>query len=52
MQERPQNFHVALFSDTIEHRNLKLARVVVCDEGFPNMLFDYLSQRSEVIRGK
>ena len=33
-----QNFNVELFSDTIEHRNLKLTTVVVCDEGFLKML--------------
>ena len=39
-----QNFNVELFSDTIKHRNLKLSRVVVCNEGVPNNAqFGYLS---------
>ena len=45
-----KNFNIALFSDTIEHRNLKLTTVVVCDKSFLKMLFGYLSRMSEVIR--
>ena len=29
--------NIALFSDTIEHTNLKLGTVVVCDGGFPKL---------------
>ena len=32
-----QNFNVGLFSETINHRILKLGLVVVCGEGFPKM---------------
>ena len=32
-----QNFNVELFSETVNHRILKLCMVVVCDEGFPKM---------------
>ena len=35
--KRPENVIIAFFSDTIDHRNLKLGRVVVCDVGFPKM---------------
>ena len=31
------NFNVGLFSETINHRILKLGLVVVCGEGFPKM---------------
>ena len=34
---RPQNINIAPFSDTIDHRNLKLGTVVVCDVGFPKV---------------
>ena len=46
------NCNVDFFSETIDHRNLKLTRMVVCNEVFPkNVQFDYLLQRSEIIRG-
>jgi len=32
-----QNFNIELFSETINHRILKLGMMVVCDEGFPKM---------------
>jgi len=35
--KRPQNVNIAPFSDTIDHRKLKLGTVVVCDVGFPKM---------------
>ena len=31
------NFNVGLFSETINHRILKLGLVVACGEGFPKM---------------
>ena len=32
-----QNFNVELFSETINHRILKLGMMIVCDEGFPKL---------------
>ena len=32
-----KNFNVKLFSETINHRILKLGLVVVCGKGFPKM---------------
>ena len=32
-----QNFNVEIFSETINHRTLKLGVMVVCDESFPKM---------------
>ena len=49
--KRPQNFNVSLFTDTIEHKNLKFGTVIVCDEGFPKMLSlmtSHKGQRSKV----
>ena len=37
MGKRPQNVNIAPFLDTIDHRNLKLGAVVVCDVGFRKM---------------
>ena len=37
MEKRSQNFNVALFSDTIDHRNLNLGTLVVFDVGFLKM---------------
>jgi len=36
VQKRPSSFIVALFSDTIEHRNLKFGTVVAGDRAFQN----------------
>ena len=35
--EKGLNVNIALFLDTIDHRNLKLGTGVVCDVGFPKM---------------
>ena len=35
--KRPPNVIIALFSDTLDDRNLKLGTVVVCDVGFPKI---------------
>ena len=47
VQKRPKNFNVALFSATIEQRNLKLARMIVCNEGFPKMLSLITSRKGQ-----
>ena len=33
-EKRPQNFNIAFLSHTVDHRNLKLVTVVICDTGF------------------
>ena len=37
MQKRPKRLNIALFSETIGHKNLKLATVVVCKNDFSKM---------------
>ena len=37
VEKRLKIFNVSLFSDTIEHRNVKLVTVVVCNVGFAKM---------------
>ena len=39
MKKAKKKLNIAInYLDTIEHRNLKLTTVVVCDEGFLKML--------------
>ena len=42
-----QNFYVELFSETINHRILKLGMMVVCNEGFPKMLSLITSRKGQ-----